>query len=159
MQTLAPACPRANAIERPIPELAPVTIAFCPLSNLRFSVLGTTGFGRSPKVCACGIFGFGRLIASGGMVGIVIPLVVLQIRRAHERFLTWGEVAKYRLRRARRSHPTTPSYFRYQLSKIVRQFVSRLIQLNVIRARHNHHDDPAILALLDRTPELRSFRT
>jgi hypothetical protein len=30
------------------------------------------------------------------MVGIVIPLVVLQIRRAHERFLTWGEFAKYR---------------------------------------------------------------
>src|SRR5438046_10172664 len=75
MQTLAPACPRANAIERPIPELAPVTIAFCPLSNLRFSVLGATGFGRSPKVCACGIFGFGRLIASGGMVGIGIPFL------------------------------------------------------------------------------------
>ena len=60
------------------------------------------------------------------MVGIVIPLVVLQIRRSHERFLTWGEVAKYRLRRARRSRPTTPSYFRYELSKIVRQLVSRL---------------------------------
>src|SRR5204863_5637468 len=87
-------------MERPMPELAPVTIAFWPLSNLRFSVFGTTGFGRSPKVCACGIFGVGRLMASGGMVGIVIPLVVLQIRRAHERFLTWGEVAKYRLRRA-----------------------------------------------------------
>src|SRR5205809_6051768 len=71
-----------------MPELAPVTIAFWALSNLRFSVLGTTGFGRSPKVCACGIFGFGRLIASGGMVGIVIPFVVLQIRRADERFLT-----------------------------------------------------------------------
>src|SRR5436190_13600520 len=88
MQTLAPACPRANAIERPMPELAPVTIAFCPLSNLRFSVLGTTGFGRSPKVWACGIFGFGRLIASGGMVGIGIPFVVLPIRREITRFLT-----------------------------------------------------------------------
>src|SRR4029453_11368818 len=53
-----------------MPELPPVTIAFWPLSNLRFSVFGTTGFGRSPKVCACGIFGFGRLIASGGMVGM-----------------------------------------------------------------------------------------
>src|SRR5213594_2078833 len=71
-----------------MPELAPVTIAFWPLSNLRFSVFGTTGFGRSPKVCACGIFGFGRLIASGGMVGIVIPFVVLRIRRRDERFLT-----------------------------------------------------------------------
>src|SRR5882724_10327279 len=71
-----------------MPELAPVTIAFWPLSSLRFSVFGTTGFGRSPKVCACGIFGFGRLIASGGMVGIVIPFVVLRIRRKDERFLT-----------------------------------------------------------------------
>src|SRR5437667_485644 len=71
-----------------MPELAPVTIAFWALSNLRFSVLGTTGFGRSPKVCACGIFGFGRLIASGGMVGIVIPFFVLQIRRDELRFLT-----------------------------------------------------------------------
>src|SRR5204863_5905273 len=88
MQTLAPACPRANAIERPMPELAPVTIAFWPLSNLRFSVFGTTGFGRSPKVCACGIFGFGRLVASGGMVGIGIPFLVLRIRRDRGRFLT-----------------------------------------------------------------------
>src|SRR6266403_5815824 len=80
-------------MERPMPELAPVTIAFWPLSNLRFSVFGTTGFGRSPKVCACGIFGFGRLIASGGMVGIVIPFVVLRIRRRDERFLT-NETAK-----------------------------------------------------------------
>src|SRR5215471_11226320 len=60
-------------MDRPIPELAPVTIAFWPLSNFRFSVFGMTGFGRSPKACTCGIFGFGRLIASGGMVGIVIP--------------------------------------------------------------------------------------
>ncbi len=42
--------------------------------------------------------------------------------------------------------------------KTVRELVSRLIQLNVIRARHNHHDDAAVLALLDRTSELRSFR-
>ena len=42
--------------------------------------------------------------------------------------------------------------------KIVRQLVTRLIQLDVIRAGHDHHDDPAVLALLDRTPELRSFR-
>src|SRR5215471_997265 len=70
-----------------MPELAPVTIAFWSLSNLRFSVFGTTGFGRSPKVCACGIFGFGRLIASGGMVGIVFPFV-LPIRREITRFLT-----------------------------------------------------------------------
>src|SRR5207248_9171677 len=158
MQTSAPACPSASAMDRPIPELAPVTIAFWPLSNLRFSVFGTTGFGRSPKVCACGIFGFGRLIASGGMVGIVIPVVVLQIRRAHERFLTSGEVAKYPLRPARRSRATTPSYFRYELSKIVRELVTRLIQLDVIRTGHNHHDDPAVLALLDSTAELRSFR-
>src|SRR6266540_3816589 len=88
MQTSAPACPSASAMDRPMPELAPVTIAFCPLSNLRFSVFGTTGFGRSPKVCACGIFGFGRLIASGGMVGIGIPFLVLAIRRGELRFLT-----------------------------------------------------------------------
>src|SRR5207247_921461 len=75
MQTSAPACPSASAMDRPIPELAPVTIAFWPLSNLRFSVFGTTGFGRSSKVCACGIFGFGRLIASGGIVGIGIPFL------------------------------------------------------------------------------------
>src|SRR5438046_8906500 len=62
-------------MDRPMPELAPVTIAFWPLSSLRFSVFGTTGFGRSPKVCACGIFGFGRLIASGGMVGMVFPFL------------------------------------------------------------------------------------
>src|SRR6266498_1330996 len=88
MQTSAPACPSASAMDRPMPELAPVTIAFCPFSSLRFSVFGTTGFGRSPKVCACGIFGFGRLIASGGMVGIGIPLFVLRIRRENFRILT-----------------------------------------------------------------------
>jgi hypothetical protein len=43
--------------------------------------------------------------------------------------------------------------------KVVSEFVSRLIQLNVIRAGHDHHDDPAVLALLDRTPELRTFCT
>src|SRR5512133_3907325 len=75
-------------MDLPIPELAPVTIAFWPLSNLRFSVFGTTGFGRSSKVCACGIFGFGRLVASGGMVGIGIPFLVLRIRRDKGRFLT-----------------------------------------------------------------------
>src|SRR6266496_2926025 len=88
MQTSAPACPSASAIERPMPELAPVTIAFWPLSNLRSSVFGTTGFGRSPKACACGIFGFGRFIASGGIVGIGIPFFVLRIRRDRVRFLT-----------------------------------------------------------------------
>ena len=44
------------------------------------------------------------------------------------------------------------------LLKIVRQLVSRLIQLDVIRAGHDHHDDAAVLALLDRASELRSFR-
>ena len=42
--------------------------------------------------------------------------------------------------------------------KIVRELVSRLIQLDVIRAGHDHHDDTAVLALLNRTSELRSFR-
>src|SRR5262249_49899414 len=42
--------------------------------------------------------------------------------------------------------------------KIVRELVSRLIQLDVIRAGNDHHDDATILALLDRTSELRSFR-
>jgi hypothetical protein len=42
--------------------------------------------------------------------------------------------------------------------KIVRELVSRLIQLDVIRAGHDHHDDAAVLPLLDRTSELRSFR-
>ena len=45
------------------------------------------------------------------------------------------------------------------LLEIVSEFVSRLIQLDVIRAGHDHHDDPAVLVLLDRTPELRSFCT
>src|SRR5438552_251748 len=45
------------------------------------------------------------------------------------------------------------------LSKIVRELVSRLIQLDVIRAGDDHHDNAAVLALLDRTPELCSFRT
>jgi hypothetical protein len=43
--------------------------------------------------------------------------------------------------------------------KIVRELVSRLIQLEVIRAGHDHHDDAAVLELLDRTSELRSFRS
>ena len=42
--------------------------------------------------------------------------------------------------------------------KIVHELVSRLIQLDVIRAGHEHHDNPAVLDLLDRTSELRSFR-
>jgi hypothetical protein len=42
--------------------------------------------------------------------------------------------------------------------QIVRELVSRLIQPDVICAGHDHHDDAAVLALLDRTSELRSFR-
>jgi len=76
-------------MDRPIPELAPVTIAFWPLSNLRFSIFGTTGFGKSIKLfSAYGTLGLGRLAASGGIVGMVFPFFVLQIRRHHERFLT-----------------------------------------------------------------------
>src|ERR1700745_742012 len=70
MHTSAPAWPSASAMERPIPELAPVTIAFWPFNSLRFSVFGTTGFGKSPKSWKCGIFGFERLTASGVIVGI-----------------------------------------------------------------------------------------
>src|SRR6266480_1487025 len=99
MQTAAPACPSARAMDRPIPELAPVTIAFWPLSSLRFSVFGTTGFGRSPKLCACGIFGFGRLIASGGMVGIGFLFFVLPIRRVTWRILTKPESRHRHLRK------------------------------------------------------------
>ena len=43
--------------------------------------------------------------------------------------------------------------------KIVRELVSRLIQLDVIRAGHDHHDDPSVFALLDGTSELRALRT
>ena len=39
--------------------------------------------------------------------------------------------------------------------KIVRELVSRLIQLDVIGAGHDYHDDAAVLELLDRTAELR----
>src|SRR5215510_308702 len=64
-------------MDRPIPELAPVTIAFWPLSNLRFSVFGTTGFGKSIKLfCEYGTLGLGRLAASGGIVGMVFPFVL-----------------------------------------------------------------------------------
>ena len=42
--------------------------------------------------------------------------------------------------------------------KIVGELVSRLIHLDVIRAGHDHHDDAAVLELLDGTSELRSFR-
>src|SRR5262249_20473775 len=76
MQTSAPAWPSASAIERPMPELAPVTIAFWPLSSSRLSTFGTTGFGRSTKLfCEYGTLGLGRLAASGGMVGMVFPLL------------------------------------------------------------------------------------
>jgi hypothetical protein len=42
--------------------------------------------------------------------------------------------------------------------KIVRELVSRLIQLDVIRSGHDHHDDAAVLALLYSSSELRSLR-
>jgi hypothetical protein len=42
--------------------------------------------------------------------------------------------------------------------KIVGELVSRLIQLDVIRAGHDHHDDATVLELLDRASKLRSFR-
>jgi len=42
--------------------------------------------------------------------------------------------------------------------KIVGELVSRLIHLDIIRAGHDHHDDAAVLELLDRTSELRSSR-
>src|SRR5438876_11309369 len=75
-------------MERPMPELAPATIAFWPLSNLRFSIFGTTGFGKSIKLfSAYGTLGLGRLAASGGIVGMVFPFV-LPIRREIARFLT-----------------------------------------------------------------------
>src|ERR1041385_4014000 len=93
MQMSAPAWPIASAMDRPIPELAPVTIAFWPLSNLRFSVFGTTGFGKSIKLfCEYGTLGLGRLAASGGIVGMCFLLFCgfvgitsnsLQNRRKH----------------------------------------------------------------------------
>ena len=36
--------------------------------------------------------------------------------------------------------------------------MSRLEQLDIIRAWHHHHYDAAVFALLDRTSERRSFR-
>src|ERR1043165_9449953 len=54
---------------------------------------------------------------------------------------------------ARRSVPTT-STCRLQ---IVRQFMARLIQLNVIRPRHDHHGNMSVFTLLDGASELRSF--
>src|SRR6266513_3558458 len=60
--------------------------------------------------------------------------------------------------RARPSRPTTPSYFRYKLSKIVRELMTWLIQLDVIRAGHDHHDHATVLAFLDFFSELRAFR-
>jgi hypothetical protein len=41
--------------------------------------------------------------------------------------------------------------------KIVREFVRRLIKLDVIRAGYNHHDDAAVLTLFDGTSELCSL--
>src|SRR5437667_9238407 len=76
-------------MDRPIPELAPVTIAFWPLSNLRFSIFGTTGFGKSIKLFSeYGTLGLGRLAASGGIAGMVFSFLVLRIRRDIIRFLT-----------------------------------------------------------------------
>src|SRR5690349_960070 len=46
MTTSAPAWQSAIAIALPIPELAPVTRAFCPLRILRMSHCGITMFGR-----------------------------------------------------------------------------------------------------------------
>jgi len=43
------------------------------------------------------------------------------------------------------------------LLKIVSELVTWLIQLDVIRAGNNHHDDSAVLGLLDGPPELRSL--
>jgi hypothetical protein len=43
------------------------------------------------------------------------------------------------------------------LSKIVSELVTRLIELDVIRAGHDHHDDAAVLALLDRTSDCAPF--
>ncbi len=41
--------------------------------------------------------------------------------------------------------------------KVVSELVSRLIQLDVIRAGDDHHDDTAVNLLLDRTSKLRSL--
>lgn len=40
---------------------------------------------------------------------------------------------------------------------IVRQLVSRLIQLQVIGAGHDHYDDVAVLAFVDSAAELHAF--
>ena len=55
-------------------------------------------------------------------------------------------------------YETHQSMTRSSVLKIVRELVSRLVHLDVIRAGDDHHDDAAVLALLDRTSELRSFR-
>jgi proteasome lid subunit RPN8/RPN11 len=47
---------------------------------------------------------------------------------------------------------------RYVALEVVRQLVSWLVQLDVIRAWHLHHYDAAVFALLDRTSKLRSSR-
>ena len=43
------------------------------------------------------------------------------------------------------------------LLQIVSELVTRLVQLDVIRTGHDHHNDLAVLALLDRTAKLRPF--
>src|ERR1700675_547202 len=43
--TSAPACPSAKAIALPIPELAPVTSAFCPFKIFKGSTSGLTTSG------------------------------------------------------------------------------------------------------------------
>src|SRR5215813_5610551 len=95
-----------------MPELAPVTIAFWPLSSSRLSTFGTTGFGRSTKLfCEYGTLGLGRLAASGGIVGMVFSFFVLRIRRDCMRFLTKHSGQELLERRAERavSYNTTGS--------------------------------------------------
>jgi len=43
------------------------------------------------------------------------------------------------------------------LLKVVRQLVSRLVELDVVRARHRHHYNAAVIPLLDWTSKLRPF--
>ena len=46
----------------------------------------------------------------------------------------------------------------YDLLQVVRQLVSRLVELDVVRTRHDHHDDAAVHLILDGAAELRPFR-
>ena len=43
------------------------------------------------------------------------------------------------------------------LLKIVRQLVSRVVELDVVRTWHHHHYNAAVLPLLDWTSKLRPF--